>query len=886
MDFSDYTNIENDFFKAKNPLKKLLSLSMHLLGARQTGILYGTNDTGKKLLPTDTWDRGVIEKFDGQGLRGFVLRRFGARIVTARKLSPIYFYTKGPKGESIDNNGIIAFVLRTCAGYYKNGVSVVFCPESGKIPQDSSQEYMSIPFYVYDGKKISKPDEMIKANVRIVKQFNASNFISIYLPNYGILVINSADESLFQKSGNAFGRETELRNRFDLLIKLVEISSLALLGRLKGTRGGEMLWRKEQHLRETSLRLTANEKQYRDLYENAPIAYFSMTPEGMIYRLNRQTGKLFGYANGDLAGKDISTLLTGEQTPEYTIASILDKVSGGSCVKDLEIKMHRLSGDPIWVSLSIDPVFGADDKVIELRATAMDITQRLETEQAQAARREAEIAASSRREFLDNSGEGFLSFGRDLTIEKEYSRECRNIFNMELAGQPIARVLHSQDPCGEKAAIKNFNRILSEDDPYTRQLYLSLMPDEYPLGEKYVRAVYKCIAPGRMMLILTDITQQKQMETELQNEHNRLKFVVSAVIEVRDFFELLEEFHAFQNQSLPLMVTPSEGPGDFLEEIYRHVHTFKGLFSQQNFIHMPKALHQAENYLSDLIHTHDFTRQNLEDLLEKFDCTQALEKDLEIIRNILGQSFMEQKGQVSINRDKARMMAQKAGQLLKLPYGPDIVDAVKDLLTSVITLEYIDLKALISPHANGAEALAGRLGKQLKPIEIQGDDIKVPPDLVSPFTKTLVHVFRNAVDHGIESIEEREDSQKDESATITCFVQKEKGRIHICIGDDGRGIDFLALKKEAANQGLLSDKQASDLDCSGTLDLLFRDRFSTKPETTEFSGRGMGLSAVRNALARLNGEVKIETIPAKGTTFHFWIPLAIVRKEMNSPPLP
>jgi two-component system chemotaxis sensor kinase CheA len=520
--------------------------------------------------------------------------------------------------------------------------------------------------------------------------------------------------------------------------------------------------------------------------------------------------------------------------------------------------------------------------LIELRATAMDITQRLEKEQAQTARREAEVAARSRREFLDNSGEGFLSFGRDLIIDKEYSRECRNIFNMELAGQPIARVLYSQDPCGEKVATKNFNRILSEEDPYTRQLYLSLMPEEYSLGEKYVRAVYKCIAPGRMMLILTDITQQKQMETEVYNEHHRLKFVVSAVIEIRDFFELLEEFDAFQNQSLPGGAIPAEGPDDFSEEIYRHIHTFKGLFSQQNFIHMPQALHRAEDYLSDLIHTHDVTRQHLKNLLEKFGCSQALAKDLEIIRNILGQSFLAQKGQVSINRETVRALAKKAGQLLKQPYRKDFGDAVKNLLTSVIALEYIDLKTLIFPHAHGAEALASRLGKQLKPIEIQGEDTKVLPDLFSPFTKTLVHVFRNAVDHGIESMDERAASQKDEAATIFCIVQKEKDSIHICIGDDGRGIDLLALKTKAVSQGLLSETQASCLDPDSTLDLLFQDRFSMKRKATEFSGRGMGLSAVRNALARLNGEAKIETMPAKGTTFHFWIPLAIVQKEMNS----
>ncbi len=864
MNFSEYTNIEEDFFKKGNPMKKLLSVALHLFEAQQTGILYGTNETKAKFLPTDIWDRGVMEAFDGKGMKGAVLKYFGTRIVTARKLSPIFFYKEGPYGEKVDSEGLNSYVLRTCADYYKKGVSVLFCPDTETIPDNITTEYLGIPFYIYNGKIISMPDKTIKVNTRIIKQFSAKNFISIYLPNYGILVLNTAKTSLFQREGEGFTREAELKKRFDLLIKFVEIASLALLGKLKDARGGEMLKRKEKHLRETSKRLAANEKRYRDLYENAPIAYFSMDPGGNIFRVNRQTGVLFGYADNRFTGKNIFTLFAGKQNLDSKLAPILTQLKAGLSVKDMEIKTLKHTGETIWISLSIDPIIGKRNQIIELRAMAMDITQRHEKEKEQSARREAEAAARSRREFLDNSGEGFLSFNRDLIIDREYSRECEKIFNTDLAGQSIAIILHPGDPHGQKMAVQNFNRILSEDDPHIRKLYLSLMPQEYQLGEKYVKIAYKYIDSQKMMMILTDITQHKQMENEIRDERNRLKFVVSAVIEFRDFFELLEEFDAFYKKS--------QAVGNFQAEHYRHIHTFKGLFAQQNFIYMPKALHKAEDSISIQAQANDHSDQDLKTLLEKFGCMCALEKDLDIIRTILGRSFLEQKGQVKISKDMVLMMGEKANHLLKQTPIQEHGDELKTLLQAVLKLGYIDLKELIYPHIKGVAALAGRLGKPLKPIHIQGDDIQVPPDLFSPFTRTLVHVFRNAVDHGIEALEDREACQKDESALITCAIKDSEDKIIISIGDDGRGINFSALKKEAVARGILTEQQVSGINSSEAFDLLFLDGLSTEGRATELSGRGIGLAAVKTELNKLDGEIKIKTIPGKGTTFYFTIP--------------
>ncbi len=390
----DIDSIEKRFFKRGNPLKKLLKISLDLFEAKQTGILYGTNQTKINFLPTSMWDRGIMDRFDGKGLRGAVLKMVGPQIMTAKKLSPIMFHKKDEQGQVQENDGIISYVLRNCADYYKKGISVLICPDTDKAVAQSNEDFLYIPFFSYDGRKIEKTKELIKADTRIMRQFTSANQIYIYLPDYGILVINTADLSLLETSGSEFVQENELKKRLDILIKLVETSSLAYLGQLKGRKGAQLLWRKEKHLRKTSQELIENEKNYRDLYENAPIAYISITPEGKIIRCNQKAEELSGYNHTELLAKNATTLLFDpRENKKGDVHSKLlwDRVLGGKPIKDMELQMLPKNSDSKWISLSIDTIVDKLGNITELRAIAMDISKRkgLEKQLFQAQKMEA-----------------------------------------------------------------------------------------------------------------------------------------------------------------------------------------------------------------------------------------------------------------------------------------------------------------------------------------------------------------------------------------------------------------------------------------------------------------------------------------------------------------
>ncbi len=385
-------HVERDFFKRGDPLKKLLKITLDLLSAEQVGILYGTNASKDRFLPTSDWDRGVMDIFDGRGMKGKILKLFGTQIVTLKKLSPVYFYKQDSKtGERRDNDGIISYMLRTCTDYYRKGISILFSPDiSGNIYKIDEQ-YACIPFYSYNGTAVSEPEIQVRVDLNIIKHFQAKNYVSIYIPDYGIMVVNTADQDLMDLVELRFVREAELKAKFNILIEWVEIASLAALGRLKGKKGAHLLWKKEKQLRRTSFDLVENEKKYRDLYENAPIAYFSMDVQGNVTKCNNNSLKLTGYSKEDLIGRPARELYVDASAGIITPQGVRQMLEQGRPVRDVDMRFRNKNGQEVWVSISLDAVRDKEGNIDEFRAMAIDISERkaLEKQLVQAQKMEA-----------------------------------------------------------------------------------------------------------------------------------------------------------------------------------------------------------------------------------------------------------------------------------------------------------------------------------------------------------------------------------------------------------------------------------------------------------------------------------------------------------------
>lgn len=545
---------------------------------------------------------------------------------------------------------------------------------------------------------------------------------------------------------------------------------------------------------------------------------------------------------------------------EKTLADIPDATRKEITKKWIPVQFEH-SFDSRYVLKRILPVLAGILAITLVTALFLIIVvkKNRQLNQAQSA---IEAANRAKSRFLDNSGQGFLSFGPDLTVEAECSLECRRIFGRPVPGEPIQALLSSGDEPSRALLEKNFKRIFNETDAYRQSLYLSLMPPEFRLDRKTISAEYTLIDGPKMMLILTDITRSRELEDEVRNERNLLKFVVSTVRESQDFFDIVGNFQSFCRRGFPSILEQAGDPGKALEDIYRHVHTFKGLFSQQEFIHMPPFLHEIETRLSGF--QENPAMADLATLTGLFDPETALAPDLDIIRDFLGEGFLRQKGEIVLTRNQADRITDMADDILNRAQMPTATE-LAGLMDEIRQIRHVPLKSLLALHCRGAGALALRLGKTIADVRVRGADVRVDPDVVAPFAKSLVHVFRNAVAHGIETPDERLETGKEEVGTLDCEIQSLDRHIVITIADDGRGMDVEKIRALAREQGL-DDREP------GVFNLISRMNFTTATTVTGLSGRGVGLSVVKTELDKLNGKADITTEPGKGTCFRFTIP--------------
>jgi two-component system chemotaxis sensor kinase CheA len=160
------------------------------------------------------------------------------------------------------------------------------------------------------------------------------------------------------------------------------------------------------------------------------------------------------------------------------------------------------------------------------------------------------------------------------------------------------------------------------------------------------------------------------------------------------------------------------------------------------------------------------------------------------------------------------------------------------------------------------------LGKPDVRFVVEGDAIVLPPSQFNHgFWAALVHVVRNAVDHGVECPDERLASGKSPSAEIRLCAEFGGDCLTVSVSDDGRGIQWEALRRRAQSLGLPSETEDE------LVELLFRDGVSTAENVSDISGRGLGMAALRDEVRRSNGRVIVESTLGEGTRFVFELPV-------------
>jgi len=187
----------------------------------------------------------------------------------------------------------------------------------------------------------------------------------------------------------------------------------------------------------------------------------------------------------------------------------------------------------------------------------------------------------------------------------------------------------------------------------------------------------------------------------------------------------------------------------------------------------------------------------------------------------------------------------------------------------------------LRPFADGVQAfprmvrdLARTLGKHLR-LDIAGEDTQVDRNILDKLEAPLGHLLRNALDHGIESPEERLAAGKPAEAVLSVEARHNAGRLQVSVADDGRGIDLERLRTAVIERKLSSTETAARLNDAELLEFLFLPGFSMKESITDISGRGVGLDVVQTVLKQIRGTVRITTRRGQGSRFQMELPLTL-----------
>ncbi|MCE9671923.1 response regulator [Myxococcus stipitatus] len=220
---------------------------------------------------------------------------------------------------------------------------------------------------------------------------------------------------------------------------------------------------------------------------------------------------------------------------------------------------------------------------------------------------------------------------------------------------------------------------------------------------------------------------------------------------------------------------------------------------------------------------------------------------------------------------EARTLLAGTGRLLRTDSEEtsDIVDALEEGLKAITTRP---VRTILDPLQRMVRDLSRQLGKEAR-LSVVGSELSLDRRLLEKLQGALVHLLRNAVDHGLEMPSERERAGKHHEGALTLRVEQQGNLLFLECSDDGAGVDLARVRKVAEARGVVTADEVARYNENQVRDLIFRPGFSTRADVTDTSGRGVGLDAVRASVEAMQGRIEVNSTPGQGTRFVMTLPV-------------
>jgi signal transduction histidine kinase len=454
----------------------------------------------------------------------------------------------------------------------------------------------------------------------------------------------------------------------------------------------------------------------------------------------------------------------------------------------------------------------------------------------------------SLRELVDSTGEGILAVDLEGRLTGERSRAIYTWFGPPGSkNAPVASYLGAQDVAWSQAFAAGFAQLAEDVLPF--ELSAGQMPSALERGASHYALRFRQVFEGgvfaRVLIVITDVSDRIEGERAARGEQERqvvLGHLFRDEAAFRDAVwtceKLLGELHLTRDP----------------EDLVRDVRRLAERAGANGFASIGEQCRKMEGSLAG---TDDGAAAQLAEL------STLWRARIESLRTYLH--------------------AAPSGALTTLGPGRAAVLARHlhgdrdDLIGAVDVWSWGRTSEFLARLRAQADRVSGKLGKHVS-VQIEHNGLRIPPGPLDAFWPTLIHVIRNAVDHGIEGTDERVAAGKSDNGQLRLCTRLDVDRsLLVEVRDDGRGLDVEAIKAAARRHGLRATTTED------VVAALFTDGLSTRSEVTETSGRGVGMASVRDACTAAGGSVSVETTTGKGTAFIFRFP-PLPRPRSVAPP--
>jgi two-component system chemotaxis sensor kinase CheA len=486
-----------------------------------------------------------------------------------------------------------------------------------------------------------------------------------------------------------------------------------------------------------------------------------------------------------------------------------------------------------------------------------EINSRINAETQKEFAQELAAILKQNKEILDNLREAFFIIKSDLTIAPTTSASCRSLFGRELGRKALGQSLGIRD---DKESFLCLTLEQLFEDFMPTEVTLRMLPQQVTTVKgRILDLAYTLIRdqhnkPDRVIVVAADVTETVRQQQQYQKQLDVSQCLFS-ILQNRDAF--LEFLADFKNDLSTLRGSRHR------ETCMRVLHTIKGNSGVYNLDFLQKRIHAMETMVAQkkASDTAFFAfiqkaAQDIEDQMQQF-----LQRHQKILNIDLKES----------RQDLYTMTGGQLQQLLRLARDAE-KGTSKLLIKELESLRSRPLSLLTAPLHNSVHRVAKKLGRDIE-FTIQGDDWRTDIEALSPLFRSLVHLVNNACDHGIEPPDDRVAAGKPARGHLRLSMGPDEGfGLKIVIEDDGAGIHAERILAVARQKKLLPELQLQRLAPDQIYGLIFLDGFSTSAEISQTSGRGVGMSAVKAEVEKLDGRIVIETNAGAGTRFILRIP--------------